>query len=99
MLHAAYLMPLFPLAGFVVLLCRGPAPRRPGRGLGRHGRRRGLLRRRRVVVFAGLLSINPGGARHVTQTYFTWIPVGGLQVKAALLVDPLSMTMACSSPA
>jgi NADH-quinone oxidoreductase subunit L len=28
------------------------------------------------------------------QTFFTWIPVGGLQVKAAVLIDPLSMTMA-----
>jgi NADH-quinone oxidoreductase subunit L len=30
----------------------------------------------------------------VVQGWFNWIGVGGLQVKAALLVDPLSMTMA-----
>ena len=31
--------------------------------------------------------------RSFTQNLWTWIPVGGLQVHASLLVDPLSMTM------
>ena len=45
------------------------------------------------ITTAGLLS-RAAPARSFDQTLFTWIPVGGLNVKAALLVDPLSMTMA-----
>jgi len=42
--------------------------------------------------FAGLLG-RPSNAREFTQSYFSWIPVGGLQVKWAVLVDPLSIFM------
>ncbi|MYA83331.1 MAG: NADH-quinone oxidoreductase subunit L, partial [Acidimicrobiales bacterium] len=34
------------------------------------------------------------GGRSFTSTLFEWMPIGGLEVDAALLVDPLSMTMA-----
>ena len=51
-----------------------------------------------VVVWAGLLG-DPRGSRSFMQTLFAWIPVGELQVDVAFLVDPLSITMACSSPA
>ena len=93
MLHAAYLMPLLPLAGFVVLAAFGRRLGDPWAGwLG-------------TATVAGAPSwwpawSTPGswpGPRRTgqfTQTLFTWIPVGGLQVKAALLIDPLSMTMA-----
>ncbi len=46
-----------------------------------------------VVTWAGLLS-RSAGDRVFTQSFFTWISVGGFQVKAAIMVDPLSMTMA-----
>jgi NADH-quinone oxidoreductase subunit L len=93
MLHAANLMPLLPLAGFVVLAAFG---RRLGDPLA------GWIGTLSVggsfvaacVTYAGLLSRHAGAGREVVQTWFSWIPVGGLQVKAALLVDPLSMTMA-----
>ncbi len=91
MVHAAFLMPLFPLVGFLVLLTVG---RRVGDPLS------GWIGTAAIggafvaacVTLAGLLD-EPTAARHFTQTFFTWIPVGGLQVKAALYVDPLSMTM------
>src|SRR5688500_978341 len=46
-----------------------------------------------LLVFGGLLD-REAEARSFTQTLFAWVPVGGLQVDAALLVDPLSVTMA-----
>jgi len=44
------------------------------------------------VTFLGLLS-RAQDNREVTQNLFTWISVGTFQVKAALLIDPLSITM------
>jgi NADH-quinone oxidoreductase subunit L len=93
MLHTAYLMPLLPLAGFVLLATCG---RRLGDPLA------GWIGTLSVagsfvfacVTYAGLLQRPGGPEREVVQTWFSWIGVGSLQVKAALLVDPLSMTMA-----
>ncbi len=92
MLHAAYLMILFPLAGFCLLAMFG-------RRLGKP--RAGWLATAMVaasfvvsiVVVAGLAA-RPAGQRSFTQVLFTWIPVGALHVKVGLLIDPLSMTMA-----
>ena len=92
MIHAAYLMPLLPLAGFVVLAAAGRRIGDPWAGwLGSATVVGSFVVA--CVVFAGLLD-RSGAARSFTQDLFTWIPVGGLQVHAALLVDPLSMTMA-----
>jgi NADH-quinone oxidoreductase subunit L len=92
MLHAAYLMPLLPLAGFVVLAAFGRRLGDPWAGwLGTATVAGSFVVA--CVVYAGLLAKAAPG-RSFTQDMFTWIPVGGLQVKAALLVDPLSMTMA-----
>nr|HXW34969.1 NADH-quinone oxidoreductase subunit L [Acidimicrobiales bacterium] len=92
MLQAAYLMPLLPLAGFVVLALRG---RRLGDPVA------GWLGTATVagsfvvacIVFAGLLE-RTSSDRLFVQTWFNWISVGGLHVDAAVLIDPLSMTMA-----
>jgi len=91
-LHATYLMPLLPLAGFVVLAAAGRRLGDPWAGwLGTATVGGSFVVA--CIVFAGLLH-RAGGDRSFTQSLFTWIPVGGLQVKAAFLVDPLSMTMA-----
>ncbi len=92
MLHVAFLMPLLPLVGFVVLAAVG---RRIGDPLA------GVVGTVAVsgsfvaacITFAGLLQVTPASHRQFTQTYFTWIAVGALHVKAAVLVDPLSITM------
>ena len=92
MLHAAYLMPLLPLGGFVVLAVAGRRLGDPWAGwLGTLTVAGSFVVA--CIVYAGLLG-RPSGERSFVQTFFTWIPVGGLQVKAAVLVDPLSMTMA-----
>ena len=93
MIHAAYLMPLLPLAGFVVLAAAGRRLGDPWAGwLGTATVAGAFVAA--CVTYAGLLGRHgPTRAREFTQSLFTWIPVGGLQVKAALLVDPLSVTM------
>jgi len=92
LLHAAYLMPLLPLAGFVVLAAAGRRIGDPWAGwLGTATVAGAFVVA--VITYAGLLGRPSGTAREFTQNLFSWIPVGGLQVKAALLVDPLSVTM------
>jgi NADH-quinone oxidoreductase subunit L len=92
MLHAAYLMPLLPLAGFVVLAAFGRRLGDPWAGwLGTATVAGSFVVA--CIVYAGLLS-RAAPQRSFIQNLFTWLPVGGLQVKAAFLVDPLSMTMA-----
>ncbi len=103
MLHAAFLIPLLPFAGFVVLFCAG---RRLGQfwagWIGTAAVAGSFAAS--VVTLAGLLQV-PAAGRHLTCAYscgagvdghnfFSWIPVGGLQVKVAILLDPLSITMA-----
>ncbi|MHB1584613.1 MAG: NADH-quinone oxidoreductase subunit L [Acidimicrobiales bacterium] len=91
MVHAAFLMPLLPLVGFVVLAFGGRRLGDPLAGWVGTAAVTGSFVAACVTI-AGLAGMAES-SRHFTQTYFTWIPVGGLQVKAAILVDPLSMTM------
>src|SRR5579875_1821298 len=86
-------MPLLPLAGFVVLVAFGRRLGDPWAGWVGTAAVTGSFVAA-CVTLAGLSHVTPGSHRVFTQTFFTWIPVAGLQVKVALLVDPLSMTMA-----
>lgn len=91
MTQLALLIPLLPLAGFVVMLTVGRRLGDPVAGwvatlavaasfvVG-------------VVTFAGLAS-QPIDHRSVVEPFYSWISVGGLGVHMGLLVDPLSMTM------
>ncbi len=91
MLHAAYLLPLLPLAGFVALAVIGRRLGDPWAGwIGTAAVAASFVVA--CIVYAGLLQ-RSGQGRVFTQVLFSWIPVGGLHVDAALLVDPLSMTM------
>jgi NADH-quinone oxidoreductase subunit L len=91
-LRIAFLIPLLPLAGFLILLAFG-------RKLGNP--RAGWLATLvvaasfvvAVIVFIGLYQL-PTSGRSYTQTWFTWISAGQLHVDMGLLIDPLSMTMA-----
>jgi NADH-quinone oxidoreductase subunit L len=94
-------MPLLPLAGFVVLLAFGRRMGDPWAGWVGTAAVAGAFVAA-CVSLAGLAHL-PSQARHVTcafscgagagHSFFTWISVAGLQVKAAILLDPLSMTM------
>jgi NADH-quinone oxidoreductase subunit L len=91
-LRVAFLIPLLPIAGSLVLLAAG---RKLGNPLA------GWLATAMVaasfvvtvIVFAGLFRL-PVGARSYTQSWWTWISSGHLHVDMGILVDPLSMTMA-----
>ena len=91
MIHAAYVLPLVPLFGFVVLAAFGRRMGDPWAGwFGTATVVASFVLA--CVVFAGLLSRHPYPGSF-DQVLYSWIPVGGLQVKAGALVDPLSMTM------
>jgi NADH-quinone oxidoreductase subunit L len=89
MAHVAILIILLPLAGFLVVLLNG-----------RHMNERqiGAVATGAVAlsfvttVITFVLLLHQSG-REVTVNLFDWISVGSLHVSAALLVDPLSVTM------
>ncbi|MGH9302993.1 MAG: NADH-quinone oxidoreductase subunit L [Acidimicrobiales bacterium] len=92
MLEISYLIPLFPLVGFLLLVFFGKRLGNPLAGwLGTAFVTASFITT--IVVFAGLAGL-PGSRRSFTETWFTWISVDRLHVSAALLIDPLSMTMA-----
>lgn len=101
MVELVWLIPALPLAGFAVLLLAGPRLGEPRAGWLATAASAGSFLFT-LVTFGGLLgldSADDGGAgghggRSFTSTLFEWMPIGGLEVDAALLVDPLSMTMA-----
>ena len=101
MVELVWLIPALPLAGFAVLLLAGPRLGEPRAGWLATAASAGsfLLT---LVTFGGLLGLDSAttggaggrGGREFVSTLFEWMPIGGLEVDAALLVDPLSMTMA-----
>lgn len=91
MLHLTYLIVLLPLAGFVVQVVAGRRLGEPAAG-GVATAFVGASFVVSLIVFAALLGVH-APVRSFTQHLWSWVPVGGLHVEAALTVDPLSMTM------
>ena len=91
MLEAAWLIPAFPLAGFVLLVAFGRWIGEPGAGWLATVASAGAFAST-VVVYLGLVG-EPAGERFFIQTLFTWIAVGSFQVDIGLLIDPLAITM------
>jgi NADH-quinone oxidoreductase subunit L len=91
-IHAAWLIPAFPLAGFLLAVVAGKRIGEPGAGWLATTAVAGSFVAT-CVTFAGLHQLQ-GEERHVVDTLFTWIKVGHLDVHAGLLIDPLSITMA-----
>jgi NADH-quinone oxidoreductase subunit L len=92
MTDAAWLIPAFPLTGFVLLVLFGRRMGDPSAGWLATAMT-GLSFLVTAGVFFDLLG-KEHEARHATVDLFSWIPVGGLSVNVALLLDPLSITMA-----
>ena len=91
MVNVAYLMLLFPLAGFLLLVAFGRRMGEPAAGwVGTIAVFGSFVAA--CVVLAGLLGL-PSDHRVVVHDYFTWFQAGGLSVPVGTLVDPLSMTM------
>jgi NADH-quinone oxidoreductase subunit L len=91
-MNAAYLIPALPLAGFLVLVAFGRRLGDPGAGRLATLAMTGSFAAS-VVTFLQLLAEDEHH-RSATKPLFTWVASGDLEVKAALLVDPLSVTMA-----
>jgi NADH-quinone oxidoreductase subunit L len=90
-LHAAYLMPLLALAGFLVLVAVGRRAGDPVAGW------IGTVAVAGAFVVACLVLVclfrEPESQRLFVHNYFTWIHSGGLTVPIGIQVDPLSITM------
>ncbi len=91
MTDVVWLIPAFPLAGFLLILVFG-------RRLGdqRAGWLATLMVAASFVVSVGIFFdflSRPADERVQVETLFTWVPVGSLQIDMALLADPLSIAM------
>lgn len=92
MLHAAWLIPALPLAGFAVLVLVGRRLGNPAAGWLATALCGGAFAVS-VAVFFALLH-RSGEHRSFSQPLYTWFRSGGLKVGVGLLVDQLSITMA-----
>ena len=92
MIHAVWLIPALPLAGFLILLATGRRLGDPRAGYLATGMMVGSFIVA-VGVFFDLMGLH-GEERRFEQELFSWISVGGLDVHVGFLVDPLSVTMA-----
>ena len=91
MLEAAFLIPAFPLFGFLAILVFGRRLGEPGAGWLATAAMGGSFASA-VVVFIGLLNEAAPERRYV-QTLWEWVPAGDFSVDVGFLVDPLSVTM------
>jgi len=87
----AWLIPAFPLLGFVLLILFGHRLGEPLAGWLATAASAGAFGST-VVALAGLLALDAPERFHIVEL-FTWLDVGSLEVDAGLLVDPLSITM------
>ena len=92
MVYAAPIMLALPLAGFAILVFAGRRIGDPWAGIVGTAAVGGSFIVA-LITFAGLLSHPAGAGREVTENLFSWITTGPLQVKASILIDPLSVTM------
>src|SRR5689334_22924663 len=91
MLEAAWLIPAFPLAGFLVLVALGRRLGEPLAGWLATAMMAGSFVST-VIVFFGLVD-RPSDDRFFTQTLFEWFGSGSFTVDVGFLVDPLAITM------
>ncbi len=91
MVEAVWLIPAFPLAGFLLILLFGRRLGEPGAGWLATLAMGGSFASA-VVVFFGLVG-EEEEQRQFGQTLFEWIPAGDFSVDVGFLVDPLSVTM------
>ncbi len=89
MAHVATLILLLPLAGFLFVLLNGRNMTERQIGTVTTA----VVAASFVLSVAAFVLLVHSSTREVTVRLFTWISVGSLHVPAALLVDPLSITM------
>jgi len=92
MLDVVWLIPAFPLLGFLVILIFGRKLGDPVAGYFAAA----MVALSFVVtagVFLDLQSLSPEARAEQVHTLFSWVAVGGLHIDLAFLADPLSITM------
>ena len=96
MLDVIWLIPAFPLLGFLLILVFG---RRLGEPMSGYLASAMVLASFVVSVgaFLDLASLDEHDRTHV-ETLFSWVPVSSLQIDMAFLADPLSLTMRGKAP-
>ncbi|MEZ5226917.1 MAG: proton-conducting transporter membrane subunit [Acidimicrobiales bacterium] len=87
MVEAAWLIPAFPLAGFLFLMAFGRRLGEPIAGWLATAAIGGSFLST-IVVFLGLVAEEPDD-RFFIQKIFTWVPAGSFHVDLGFLVDPL----------
>jgi NADH-quinone oxidoreductase subunit L len=92
MTDLVWLIPAFPLAGFVLILLFGRRLGEPRAGYLATAMMFASFAAT-VGVFLDLLGEDPEERVGHVETLFSWVPVSTLQVDMAFLVDPLSITM------
>jgi NADH-quinone oxidoreductase subunit L len=91
MVELVWLIPAFPLLGFLTILIGGRRMGEPLAGLFATAMV-GASFVVAVLTYLDLLGMDEEQRSH-TETLFSWVPVGDLQIDMAFLVDPLSITM------
>lgn len=92
MLDVVWLIPAFPLFGFLVILLFGRKLGDPKAGYFATAMVAASFAVT-VGVFADLMSLDAEARAEQVKTLFSWVAVGGLHVDLAFLADPLSITM------
>ncbi|MCH2416137.1 MAG: NADH-quinone oxidoreductase subunit L [Acidimicrobiales bacterium] len=91
MIDLVWLIPAFPLLGFLTLICLGKSVREPISGwLATTAMAGSFLSV--LIVFIGML-LEKNENRQTVFTLFDWIPAGDFKVDIGFLADPLSITM------
>jgi len=91
MIDLVWLIPAFPLLGFVTLICIGRMTGEPASGwLATLAMAGSFLSS--LIVFIGMLAEESDNRQQVF-TLFDWIPAGDFKVEIGFLADPLSLTM------
>ena len=91
MIDLVWLIPAFPLLGFLTLICLRKSVREPIAGwLATTAMAGSFLSV--LIVFIGMLS-EENENRQTVFTLFDWIPAGDFKVDIGFLADPLSITM------
>ncbi len=94
MLDLVWLIPAFPLAGFLLILVLGRRLGEPNAGYLATAMC-GAAFVATVGVFVDLMSMDGHErAHHPAKVIFSWVPAGSLQVDLGFMADPLSITMA-----
>lgn len=91
MVELVWLIPAFPLLGFLVILIAGRKLGEPFAGLFATAMV-GASFIVAALTYFDLLGMDESERSH-TETLFSWVAVGDLQIDMAFLVDPLSITM------